>query len=159
MAAKRNAGRARKKKATSGVGGLAITLAVLRLLESRSLLRIAGARFPGTVAVNAAVGVAPPQPTEDGFRLAFRVKVEANGRSPENEESRMEIICEYEVQYQVPREPTQDELKHASWTAANIAWPYLREFVASTSSRMGCPSFTLPLLRIDAQSGPELVQL
>lgn len=38
----------------------------------------------------------------------------------------------------------------------NNAWPYWREFVQSMTSRMGLPSLTLPLLRLDLTKPPAI---
>ncbi|GJM43216.1 MAG: hypothetical protein DHS20C21_00580 [Gemmatimonadota bacterium] len=61
------------------------------------------------------------------------------------------IGARYELAYslQADSAPSDEELK--AFAAANgifNAWPYWREFVQSTASRMGLPPVVLPLLKV-----------
>lgn len=87
-------------------------------------------------------------------RLTFHVYLVPleNGEPPLEEipEPVVWIKPAFELEYAVPEGlDVSKEVAHtfASGTGVFNAWPYLREFVQSTLSRMGLPQVTVPLLR------------
>jgi hypothetical protein len=58
----------------------------------------------------------------------------------------------FELQYKLPEDFTPEAKDLDEFARTNglfNVWPYFREFVQNTSSRMNLPTFVLPLLRID----------
>ena len=160
MARKRVSTRAKPRRKTAAkedASDLTLELKLVRLVESKANLAIAGRQFPRNASVIAGVEGANPKAVENGFELRVRVTADITGTADDNKGSRLEILCRYEVISIAPREPTKDEVKRNAFAAAHIAWPYLREFVSSVSSRMGALPVVLPLLRVNPDEGMQLL--
>lgn len=87
----------------------------------------------------------PPQ------KLSFVVEYKITAKRPSGRESEVELGCAFELLYSIPDEvkPTQEEIQaFADTNVVYNSWPYWREFVQNTITRMGLPPLTLPLFRV-----------
>jgi hypothetical protein len=61
------------------------------------------------------------------------------------------IQCEFEADYRLSESFVPSESQLTAFHSANAifnCWPYLREFLQSTTTRMGLPAATVPFLRL-----------
>lgn len=75
----------------------------------------------------------------------------------------LELGAEFELSYGLDSPPPADHRDALLSAFAHIngtynAWPYLREFVQSTTARMMLPPVVLPVFRVTPEAGPRVGQ-
>lgn len=71
------------------------------------------------------------------------------------------VRARFELRYKLPETfvaESKDLEEFARTNALFNAWPYFREFVQNTFSRMSVPAIVLPLLRIGQQQSPQVAR-
>jgi len=88
-----------------------------------------------------------------GFWVVVRAEAVVKDKNLTAPESAIRIAAAVEVKYTLPKDmepPTDEELQSfADSNGVLNAWPYLREAIQDSSSRMGFPPILLPLYRIN----------
>jgi preprotein translocase subunit SecB len=138
-----------------------LSLKHVRLVELHALLNITRGQIPSpkvnvqvqsnfganapekTILGNLRVTVAPLDETKDGAEAKSAVKIVIG------------VQCLFGVD-EVPtiESLTQTEIQGVNQVITLIAWPYVRQHIASITSSMGLPAFTLPLMRIKVVEMP-----
>ena len=89
------------------------------------------------------------------IEVAFRLEV---SNASDQREFQAEIRAKFGLSYQIPadEEFTTEELEaFAGINAVFNAWPYWREWVQTSLSRMGMPVMTVPVFRIKRPAAEE----
>ena len=135
-----------------------VVLSVVRLIKSSSLLMPGAAtveHFQIELSLRTRVLV---KPDEDvllviaGIDLAGR----SHTKNPSDEED-LRIGAEFALRYTISSKSGFDAKHFDQFGAVNgvyNAWPYFREFIQSTTSRMGLTPFLLPVFRITPPKSP-----
>lgn len=128
----------------------AVQIQEVRLVESTASSAIrSGHDVEGvTLTINYSGGV--PSPPEGGVFYVV-APIEALVTLEGSSEPVVSIKARFELKYSIPGDlvPTQEELgAFAEVNGVFNAWPYWREFIQSTISRMNLPPVILPLFRI-----------
>ncbi len=126
----------------------AVQLHSVRLVESTVKSSIRSPKEAGEIDLFVDTSTQPPNMPEDGwlyFQPTINTLVTSQGKTV------VSIMATYELIYLIPKDMqvTQDELNDFARlnTMFNV-WPYWREFVQSTVTRMNLPPLVLPLFRI-----------
>jgi preprotein translocase subunit SecB len=93
---------------------------------------------------------------EEGFVVAAEIAVSVRPKD-EQDKSWVTVEARFDLEYGLPKgmKPTPRELKlFAETNGIFNAWPYWREFVQSTSSRMNVPQIVLPPYRLKGVDCP-----
>ena len=88
--------------------------------------------------------------THDG-KLKIVVSSSLKARRARSRKAEVEVEASFQLLYALPEElkPTQREIRaFADSNAMLNSWPYWREFVQNTVSRMNLPPLVLPLFRL-----------
>lgn len=88
-------------------------------------------------------------------RVLAQFKLEACAEDPESKPS-VRIRAAFELTYRVPDDVHVLQEAVQQFAKANgvfNAWPYWREIVHSTTTRMGLPGFVAPVLRLGQTAG------
>lgn len=134
---------------------LDVRLHSIRLLGCASTLHVVDNKLPSKIklGVNALVGMRNDEPM-----ISVLLGVTVTGGDEKGKSSRIEVGCRYEGLYEYSKKPSKDEANAVGVIGTLALWPYVREFVSSTTSRMGIRPLTLPMVRINAETGaPEFV--
>jgi len=84
---------------------------------------------------------------EEG-RVEVLVTYNLLARSKGSRKAFLRIKCEYDLVYESAERLPQEFFEMYSKTSLPLnVWPYFREFVQSTSTRMGLPPITMPLFK------------
>jgi len=84
---------------------------------------------------------------EDGLAIA-KVRYLFNARAEGTRKSFLKIKCEYHLLFETRESLPEAFFKTYSKTSLPLnVWPYFREFVQSTVTRMNMPPITLPLFK------------
>ncbi|MYD71373.1 MAG: hypothetical protein F4W89_11630 [Acidobacteria bacterium] len=89
------------------------------------------------------------------IEVAFRLDV---SNASDQREFQAEIRAKFELSYQIPadEEFSSEELEaFADINAVFNAWPYWREWVQTSMSRMGMPVMTVPVFRVQRPASAE----
>ena len=154
MAKKRsvNAVSVKKKSGTKPTAPAQLHLDGVRIVESHSKIEIFENVLPGeefSISLRAGVGVSP---SKDILIGSIELNLETARRPGDNPEvSSMSVGCTVQCLFRVTGElpslakenPFVGGLTN---TTRVIAWPYIRQFVQSTTSNMGIPPIVLPLM-------------
>lgn len=128
----------------------AVQIQEVRLVESTAISAIRSGHDieSASLTVNFSGGV--PSPPDSGVFYVV-APIEAQVMLAGSSEPVVVIKAKYELKYSFPVDlaPTQEELgAFAEVNGIFNAWPYWREFIQSTISRMNLPPVILPLFRI-----------
>lgn len=108
-------------------------------------------------------------PGPEGFlrlEIEFRMRGDGGPEAPEGDlntpsEPVVSVDCTWEVDYRLARgyEPSAEAVRaFKDGNAVLNCWPYFREFLQNTLTRMSLPPLTAPLLRLSVRS-PERSQV
>lgn len=133
-----------------------VGISAVTLTESRAELR-GELKGPLTLALGRrASGERSPDRTKLQVRLRF--SLEGKESEQEGSQATLSITGTFEATYDVPPEleASQEAIEFFAYANGTFnLWPYWREFVQSTSLRMGIPGLTIPTYRIEEVfSGP-----
>lgn len=84
----------------------------------------------------------------------FRFDVRTGGQGPKKQV--MAVECKFETDYELRKGYAPSDTQISAFKDANAifnSWPYFREFLNNTVTRMGYPAPTLPFLRIVPKLG------
>ncbi len=124
-----------------------VQLCHLRLRKSASVLGVITNNPPELrQAITIETGLNEADPKEFLVQATFTLV----GQNPDDQEA-LHIEATFEILYKsdVLAEITPEQMNaFGQLIGVNNAWPYWREFVQSTTTRMGLPAITMPLLRL-----------
>jgi len=126
----------------------AVQLQSVRLVESTVKSNIRSPKEVGKIDLFVDTSTQPPNMPEDGL---IYVQPTINTLVMSQDKTVVSIMATYELIYQMSKDMkvSQDELNDfARLNAMFNVWPYWREFVQSTITRMNLPPLVLPLFRI-----------
>lgn len=134
-----------------------MSLVFVRLLSSNSSMTIVGKNFPSNATVEFSIEGSDPVPSAEHFMVSAKTSASVTLKDESQPETLVEVRCQHETRLLVSHLPSKEELDAMIKSAAQVAWPYAREFIASLVSRMGGRGVLLPLLVIDPKVGPRLL--
>jgi hypothetical protein len=138
----------------------------IRLVEVSAASRLPPLTQPVELNANLEIKTSVSERREDGmfFVLAVidtKLSRTLSSDSPEQSDARgaqpepfASVHAGFELQYKLPEDFTPDPKDLDEFAKTNglfNVWPYFREFVQNTSSRMNLPTFVLPLLRLSQE--------
>jgi preprotein translocase subunit SecB len=126
----------------------AVQLQSVRLVESTAKANIRSPKEVGKIDMFVDTSTQPPELPEDGL---LYIQPTIHTLVTSQDKTVVSIMATYELIYIIPKElkVTQDELNDfARLNAMFNVWPYWREFVQSTITRMNLPPLVLPLFRV-----------
>lgn len=134
-----------------------LTLQDVRLTESRTKLgQLREGRLPNeaTQSVNLTVGI---EKEKKVIYVLAALGVDARYQGdPKESETPLSIHATFALRYGFGETTSRDdEISEAvTHVASLVVWPFWREFVHSTSSRMGLPPFPVPLMNVGKMLRP-----
>jgi len=126
-----------------------IKLRSIRLVESSTELHIVDNAIPQKMRIGVSMAAAM---RADGM-FAVLVNTEVNAEALKNKESHLKIHSKFECLYETDTVPSEGEARGACGVAVMAMWPYIREFTATVSGRMGLNQLVLPIARINRETG------
>jgi len=128
-----------------------VSLAEVRLVEASAVARIRNPSAVPDAQMTVSDGARVLARDEHGFTVGVRLASHVVERGGEpSEQSPVVISATYELRYQLAdAEGASDDVlaEFARVNGTFNAWPYLREFVQSMSTRMNLPPLMLPVLK------------
>lgn len=85
----------------------------------------------------------------DDKKIGFTYRFSLNAKSPDKDKPAVKIGVEFSVEYSNPKNTPIDPEFYEIFPNASlkyIVWPYFREIVQNTVSRMNLPPLTLPAI-------------
>ena len=150
----------KKSRVNAGIAlplTLRAQLSTIRLVELETSLSISDGNVPGNFSVE--IGSELNMNASEKRCLVNVMLNVGPDRSDQDSESALRLRAKYQCVYSVKGicEPSdEDDAQKMMQAAAFQAWPYLRECVQSTTSRMGIPPLTLPLFQVHPGEAPAI---